>query len=153
MPGLSRLSIIIVVWRLWRSHLRDWAFLAGLSTRLLPVINFYIVSAIHTVLQRCASLYRRFVVARPPLLPPTGAARFDAADCPICFEPLNALNSYALEDCGHAYHEACLEQWARTSATCPVCKADISLALSAEDWIRDLFSFTWATWYDRMVLE
>ncbi len=43
-------------------------------------------------------------------------------DCPICFEPLN--NAYAL-NCGHLFHQVCVERWLAMPEyenCCPTCR-------------------------------
>eukprot|EP01065_Artemidia_motanka_P039138 TRINITY_DN4798_c3_g1_i1.p1 TRINITY_DN4798_c3_g1~~TRINITY_DN4798_c3_g1_i1.p1 ORF type:complete len:246 (+),score=69.27 TRINITY_DN4798_c3_g1_i1:77-814(+) len=48
------------------------------------------------------------------------------ADCPICFESLDACTYYGnrLLPCGDRFHVQCIEAWGqRGNAECPVCKA------------------------------
>jgi hypothetical protein len=50
-------------------------------------------------------------------------------------------------ECGHVFHEHCLETWARTSReaepTCPVCKAVVPVN---PDVLEDLFCFSESKW-------
>lgn len=42
--------------------------------------------------------------------------------CPICLNPFVADDILACLDCSHEHHHACLIEWLRLSATCPMCK-------------------------------
>ena len=48
----------------------------------------------------------------------------DADECPIC---LDALGASATLVCGHAFHRACIDDWATTEATCPCCRVAIEI--------------------------
>jgi hypothetical protein len=47
--------------------------------------------------------------------------------CPICLNPFCVDDSLACLDCGHEHHHACLIEWLRLSATCPICKSAYAL--------------------------
>ena len=50
-------------------------------------------------------------------------------DCSICFEHLHA-GSIIVLPCDHAFHDACLLRWARTSPTCPNCRSEFFLIVT-----------------------
>lgn len=41
-------------------------------------------------------------------------------ECSICLEDLNS-NLYALQ-CGHLFHENCIQKWLKLKKYCPVCQ-------------------------------
>jgi hypothetical protein len=43
--------------------------------------------------------------------------------CPICLNSFSVDDSLACLGCGHEHHHACLIEWLRLSATCPMCKS------------------------------
>ncbi|GJN29102.1 hypothetical protein PR202_gb17295 [Eleusine coracana subsp. coracana] len=46
--------------------------------------------------------------------------------CPICVEPLRqGQHCSEVPACRHAFHRGCLDAWARTKGTCPMCRAKI----------------------------
>lgn len=47
--------------------------------------------------------------------------------CPICHDALPAdASRHTLDECGHAFHAACLIGWLRTGGmSCPCCRADL----------------------------
>ena len=56
---------------------------------------------------------------------PAAALLHDATDdCAICLRPLRSgpRRGRALS-CRHEFHSACLEKWARTNQTCPICRS------------------------------
>lgn len=62
-----------------------------------------------------------------PCVPRTTRAVFtESATCAICLEP-HARGSVRVP-CGHSFHAACIEEWARRARSCPVCRADIAHA-------------------------
>ena len=56
----------------------------------------------------------------PAAIPPHDATE----DCAICLRPLRSgpRRGRALL-CRHQFHSACLEKWARTNQTCPICRS------------------------------
>jgi hypothetical protein len=43
--------------------------------------------------------------------------------CVICLDS-NTRRKYALQSCGHKFHEDCIQEWHTTSKTCPLCRAN-----------------------------
>ena len=43
----------------------------------------------------------------------------EADECPICQCPLDATKTLV---CGHAFHRACIDDWATFETTCPICR-------------------------------
>lgn len=43
-------------------------------------------------------------------------------DCPICLEKLVSENVQELQ-CGHMFHNKCLEKWLEENHTCPYCRS------------------------------
>jgi hypothetical protein len=45
-------------------------------------------------------------------------------ECVICLDIISSSNcdQTAVLDCGHAFHSACIQQWAKTANTCPLCQ-------------------------------
>ena len=54
-------------------------------------------------------------------------------ECPVCQARLKAgERAIALQQCGHAFHLACLRPWlTKASATCPVCRAEVATPSAA----------------------
>lgn len=54
-------------------------------------------------------------------------------ECPVCQARLKAgERAIALQQCGHAFHLACLRPWlTRASATCPLCRAEVATPSAA----------------------
>ncbi|XP_008788609.1 putative RING-H2 finger protein ATL69 [Phoenix dactylifera] len=53
-----------------------------------------------------------------------GGAAAPAGPCPIClaeYEGGEALRR--VPECGHCFHAACVDEWLRVSATCPLCRS------------------------------
>ena len=46
----------------------------------------------------------------------------ESTDCPICFDTVERLNRVA---CGHMFCNDCLDRWANTASTCPLCRGDL----------------------------
>jgi len=45
-------------------------------------------------------------------------------DCPICLKPM--YNFYDIKtECGHCFHNSCLEQWLETKTNCPLCRTTL----------------------------
>ena len=62
---------------------------------------------------------------RPDAGEPAATPPHDATeDCAICLRPLRSgpRRGRALL-CRHQFHSACLEKWARTNQTCPICRS------------------------------
>ena len=62
---------------------------------------------------------------RPDAGEPAATPPHDATDdCAICLRPLRSgpRRGGALL-CRHQFHSACLEKWARTNQTCPICRS------------------------------
>ena len=61
-----------------------------------------------------------------PCVPHTTPALFtESATCAICLDAHRSTGSVRVP-CGHSFHSACIEEWARRARTCPVCRADIA---------------------------
>ncbi|XP_073301064.1 putative RING-H2 finger protein ATL21A [Primulina huaijiensis] len=90
---------------------------------------------------------RRFPVRRAPPPPPsnvTAGSGNDAAanrfktillgesrripgpngtTCPICLEEYNPTETVkSIIECGHCFHDSCIDQWLRTHSSCPICR-------------------------------
>ena len=46
-------------------------------------------------------------------------------ECVICLEPLNTKNKRL--QCGHEFHDECVETWLQDNTTCPVCRQDVEI--------------------------
>lgn len=46
-------------------------------------------------------------------------------DCSICLETFSEGDELIHLPCGHKFHSACLDPWARTCGDCPYCRRDI----------------------------
>ncbi|CAN6198078.1 unnamed protein product [Urochloa humidicola] len=69
-------------------------------------------------------------VTPPVLMPlpyfPYAAAENKPAECSICLEPLRQLQLCSeVPACRHVFHRECLGAWARSSGSCPLCRAKI----------------------------
>lgn len=53
--------------------------------------------------------------------------------CVICFDDLSPSQITLLE-CTHEFHKQCLNQWLRTTRTCPLCRMPVSLERQA-NWV------------------
>ncbi|NP_001151506.1 RING-H2 finger protein ATL1I [Zea mays] len=66
---------------------------------------------------------------KPPSQAVDGAgagAVWAEADCAICLselDPEGGERVRVLPACGHAYHDACVQAWLATRASCPTCRA------------------------------
>ena len=49
----------------------------------------------------------------------------EAEACLICQEPLGASATLV---CGHAFHRACIDDWATFETTCPICHGALEIA-------------------------
>ena len=58
----------------------------------------------------------------PELEPEPEEEEEEADECPFC---LYAPDASATLVCGHAFHRACIDDWATTEATCPFCRVAI----------------------------
>ncbi|CAA6675117.1 unnamed protein product [Spirodela intermedia] len=59
----------------------------------------------------------------PPawMAPPSSPTR--SSPCPICLSEYRSGDSLRrIPDCEHCFHAACVDEWLRVSATCPVCR-------------------------------
>ncbi|GJN29100.1 hypothetical protein PR202_gb17293 [Eleusine coracana subsp. coracana] len=69
-------------------------------------------------------------------------ASSETTGCAICLEPLrHGAVCSEVPACRHVFHRECVERWARSSNSCPLCRAKIvpgsddELASSAEDMV------------------
>jgi hypothetical protein len=47
-------------------------------------------------------------------------------ECPICFDSFGISNRFkVLGECGHEYHDGCINKWLEDEKVCPVCKANV----------------------------
>jgi len=68
-----------------------------------------------------------------PYVPRTAQALFtDSATCSICLEP-HARSGSVSALCGHCFHETCIARWAERARTCPMCRADLVEAATADE--------------------
>lgn len=49
-----------------------------------------------------------------------------SGDCPVCLEELRPGQPCCRTPCLHVFHKACLRNWVQRSASCPVCKLDLT---------------------------
>jgi hypothetical protein len=47
-------------------------------------------------------------------------------DCCVCLAPLEEDERVRVLDCGHAFHEACVEPWLEERRRCPTCRGEVS---------------------------
>lgn len=47
-------------------------------------------------------------------------------NCSICLENIKSGNKVRILECGHNYHQECLDTWLRINDTCPICRDKIS---------------------------
>ncbi|CAN6201869.1 unnamed protein product [Urochloa humidicola] len=89
-------------------------------------------------------------VPAPPLLMPLpyfpyaaaaqsgGAAETASVECSICLEPLRQWQLCSeVPACRHVFHKECLGAWARSSGSCPLCRAKIVPGLLDEVAVAD----------------
>ena len=43
-------------------------------------------------------------------------------ECPICFSSFDQADLLRKLDCGHPFHQPCIDHWLKYRSTCPVCK-------------------------------
>ncbi|KAK3564713.1 hypothetical protein QTP86_024888 [Hemibagrus guttatus] len=48
-------------------------------------------------------------------------------DCQICFSDYKKGEKLRMLPCFHDYHVKCIDRWLKENATCPICRADVSL--------------------------
>ncbi|KAJ3679713.1 hypothetical protein LUZ60_017724 [Juncus effusus] len=54
--------------------------------------------------------------------------------CPVCLEMFRPGEKYrVLPSCGHAFHVNCVDLWLLKNATCPICRADVTLLVRPEE--------------------
>lgn len=46
--------------------------------------------------------------------------------CSICF---NQIDKEQKLDCGHVFHESCIEKWINTNPSCPICRCHIRFSV------------------------
>merc|ERR1712096_76057 len=51
--------------------------------------------------------------------------------CAICLDTMSVGQRVARLACGHCFHRRCIENWATTSLTCPLCKRSLTRLTSA----------------------
>ncbi|KAJ3679712.1 hypothetical protein LUZ60_017723 [Juncus effusus] len=56
--------------------------------------------------------------------------------CPVCLETFRPGEKYrVLPSCGHAFHVNCVDLWLVKNATCPICRADVTLVVRPEEHV------------------
>jgi hypothetical protein len=61
-----------------------------------------------------------------PTAPSFAAAGGESSECVVCLSRFEEGEDVrVLSQCGHSFHEACIDAWLSTSATCPSCRAVI----------------------------
>ena len=56
--------------------------------------------------------------------------------CVICQEDINfCTEEISVLNCGHLYHNGCLQQWLSTNSTCPECRS----AVTRNNFVRKLY--------------
>ena len=56
--------------------------------------------------------------------------------CAICQEDINfCAEEISVLNCGHLYHNGCLQQWLSTNSTCPECRS----AVTRNNFVRKLY--------------
>ena len=50
--------------------------------------------------------------------------------CIICTEEFKNTDIVAVLNCDHIYHPKCIKEWCNRNASCPLCKAEISVSRS-----------------------
>ncbi|XP_062856096.1 uncharacterized protein si:ch211-59o9.10 [Trichomycterus rosablanca] len=48
-------------------------------------------------------------------------------DCQICFSDYKKGEKLRMLPCFHDYHVKCIDRWLKVNATCPICRADVSV--------------------------
>lgn len=48
-------------------------------------------------------------------------------ECAICLSPFNV--SKETLSCGHAFHKSCIQEWCRSSSSCPLCRKQFQLTV------------------------
>ncbi|XP_073048257.1 putative RING-H2 finger protein ATL21A [Primulina eburnea] len=49
----------------------------------------------------------------------------NSTTCPICLEEYNPTETVkSIIQCGHCFHESCIDLWLRTHSSCPICRND-----------------------------
>lgn len=82
------------------------------------------VAATATAVASAVGLERAAIEAFYPRLAygPGGAG--PSGPCPICLAEYEAGEVLRrAPDCGHCFHAACVDEWLRVSATCPLCRS------------------------------
>ena len=46
--------------------------------------------------------------------------------CSICFSKIDKEHKL---DCGHVFHESCIEKWINTNPSCPICRYQIKFSV------------------------
>lgn len=49
-------------------------------------------------------------------------------ECSICFEEIDKNNSGGYIDCGHTFHNQCLQKWIAVKHNCPNCRKELDLS-------------------------
>ena len=57
----------------------------------------------------------------------SSAANEDYNKCSICLEQFQTGDQRKTLPCLHGFHDACVDKWLRTNASCPICKHVVSL--------------------------
>ncbi|XP_052760812.1 uncharacterized protein LOC128203439 [Mya arenaria] len=52
----------------------------------------------------------------------------DTADCSVCMENYKTGDKQTTLPCIHIFHESCINEWLRESATCPVCREVVKVS-------------------------
>jgi len=56
----------------------------------------------------------------------------DELMCPVCLDELTPSSDVTAAACGHTFCSTCLNQWARASPSCPVCRKPVDAPLAQQ---------------------
>jgi len=58
--------------------------------------------------------------------------------CQVCQEQMHLHGPVVKLPCSHPFHEKCIREWLRQSATCPVCRSDYTTIVGCPGHLREL---------------